>query len=127
MLILFNGKKTFKKCSMCKTEWQTREDFLGDPTVSVVGYNVNFEQLELGYFLFNHEMCGTTLAIEAKEFTDLYNGKVFEERKLGTDECPGHCLKEDDLDPCVAECECAYVREVLHKVAHWAKHPASKS
>jgi len=86
---MFDRTKKFKKCSMCKTEWNTRNDFLSDKNISVVGYNVNFEELELGCFLFNHTNCGTTLAIEARVFLDLYHGKIFTERKTGSEECPG--------------------------------------
>lgn len=111
----------FKKCSMCNQVWETRDNFLSDSQTSIVGYNVNFDCLELGFFLFNHD-CGTTLAIEAKQFTDLYKGKVFKERKTSTPDCPGHCLHEGDLEPCNQECECAYVREVLQLVANWTKN-----
>lgn len=124
--ILFNGTKKFKKCSMCKTEWNTRNDFLSDPNISVVGYNVNFEELELGCFLFNHTICGTTLAIEARIFTDLYQGKVFTERKTGGKECLGLCFDSTSIEPCPAQCECAYVREVLNQVANWIKHPVKQ-
>ena len=115
------GTNDFKECSMCSTTWRKRDDFLTDHDVKVVGYMVNFEQLELGIFLFNHELCGTTLAIPASEFTDLYDGPVYSENLFGTEDCPDYCLRKSEIMACPAACECAYVRDVLDKVANWTK------
>ena len=106
---------------MCGYQWQSRKDFLEDPTTDLIGYQVNFEQLDLGFFLFNHLECGTTLGIPADKFKDLYNGPIFSERLTGTKECQEYCLHKDQLDPCPAECECAYVREIMQEVRFWQK------
>jgi hypothetical protein len=111
----------FKKCSLCGHRWQSRNDFLKDPSTDMIGYQVNFDQLNLGLFLFNHLACRTTLAIPAGNFKDLYNGPVYSERLLGTKECQEYCLHEDQLDPCPAKCECAYVREITQVVRFWQK------
>lgn len=103
---------TFKKCPTCAFAWKKREDFLNDKNLKIVGYQANFKSLPLGLFLFNHT-CGTTLAVSAEGFVDLYDGPVYEERKTGTDECPGYCLHKDELRRCPAKCECAWVRELL--------------
>ncbi len=66
---------------------------------------------------------GTTLAIPAEAFTDLHRGPIFHERLKGAPACPDTCLHQDNLKPCPAACECAYVREVLDRVAHWPKQP----
>ena len=87
----------------------------------MIGYQVNFDQLDLGFFLFNHLKCGTTLGISAGSFKDLYNGPVFSERLTGTEKCREYCLHEYQLDPCPATCECAYVREILQIVRKWPK------
>ena len=110
----------FKRCPMCGESWPSREAFLSDRGVDVVGYQVNFRELEAGYFLFNHR-CGDTMAIPVIAFRDLYDGPVFIERSTGTVECPGHCLREDDLDSCPARCECSFVRETLQIVKNWPK------
>ena len=75
----------------------------------------NFESLERGLFLFNHniEGCGTTLAVEIVNFTDLYTGSIYSEPLTGSEECPEHCLYKDDLDMCSAKCECSYIREII--------------
>jgi hypothetical protein len=105
----------FKDCSMCGKVWRTREDFIEDPELNLIGYQVNFEQLKEGLFLFTHllETCKTTLAVPAGEFFDLYDGPIFEENKTGTAECPGHCLHQSELRPCPAQCECAFVRDII--------------
>ncbi|MFC1859728.1 hypothetical protein ACFL9U_17115 [Thermodesulfobacteriota bacterium] len=111
----------FKNCTMCRAVWHSREKFLSDPIVEVTGYMANFDLLELGIFLFDHKLCGTTLSIRASQFLDLYDGPVFEDRLTGTEECPAYCLNEKELRPCHAKCECAYVREVLNILANWNK------
>lgn len=106
---------------MCGYQWQSRKDFLEDPTTDLIGYQVNFEQLDLGFFLFNHLECGTTLGIPAGKFKDLYHGPIFSERLTGTKDCQEYCLNKDQLDPCPAKCECAYVREIMQEVRFWQK------
>lgn len=103
---------TFKKCKVCDTQWSSRDQFINDPEISLVGYQANFVILEKGLFLFNHS-CQSTLSIEVQAFADLYVGSVFEERVQGSDECPGYCLHHSQLQPCPAKCECTYVREIL--------------
>jgi hypothetical protein len=115
----------FKECSNCSKVWRERGDFLADPDVKTVGYWANFEDLKLGLFLFNHEECKTTLGIRALEFMDLYDGPVFESRLTDSGDCPGYCLLESELRSCPAKCECAWVREVLDKVATWSKTQGS--
>ena len=62
----------FKICTCCGEPWYSREAFMTDENVQLVGYQVNFEALELGYFLFNHLKCESTIAIHAGLFRDLY-------------------------------------------------------
>jgi hypothetical protein len=109
----------FKKCSMCTQAWRSRDDFLSDSNLTVKGYTANLDHLELGIFFFDHNLCKTTLAIQASEFTDLYKGQVFDTRLTGTEECPRYCLNKNELGICPAKCECAYVREVLNIVSNW--------
>lgn len=110
----------FKICSICKTVWRTRNDFLDDPDIFIVGYQVHFNELTEGLFLFNHS-CRGTLSIKAGEFTDLYNGPVFSKRLTGSEDCSGHCLHVRELSPCPAKCDCAFVREIIQVVKNWQK------
>lgn len=113
--------KLFKKCTCCGYNWLSREEFLKDVNIELVGYQVHFEELELGYFLFNHMACRSTIGIHAAYFRDLYDGPVFSTVLTETKACPGYCLQKEDLRPCKAPCECAYVREILQIVRGWPK------
>lgn len=106
---------------MCKFVWGSRNAFLCDPGVKLQGYQANFKHLKAGQFLFRHESCHSALSIPAEEFTDLYDGPIFEERRTGKEDCPGYCLNKIELRPCPARCECAFVREVLQMVKNWPK------
>ncbi len=113
--------KVFKKCSCCTIPWFTRNEFLQDKNIELVGYQANFTHLELGYLLFNHLLCKSTIAIHAGIFSDLYDGPVFGERMTGTGPCPGYCFQEEFLQPCQAPCECSYVREIMQMIRDWPK------
>ena len=112
----------FKTCS-CGKRWKSREEFLSDPDVEVVGYQVDFEDLREGFFMFNHMSrgCLTTLSVSAGLFFDLYDGPVFKERPIGVAGCGGMCFHQSDLRRCPTRCECAFAREVLHVVSNWEK------
>jgi hypothetical protein len=81
----------FKKCSKCGFLWPDRASFLTDPDLLMIGYQVSFDELMAGMFLFNH-VCGTSLAISADDFRDLYDGPIFAQRLNGTEMCDGYCL-----------------------------------
>lgn len=114
-------KNNFKICSMCSTEWNTREDFLSDKELELNGYTADFEKLEYGLFYFTHHGsgCGSTITIYAGEFLDLYAGIRYQEQRARKEGCPGYCLDEDQLKRCDQECECASVREVLQIIKEW--------
>jgi hypothetical protein len=114
---------TFKTCPLCEQPWATRQDFLEDPGLEAIGYQVDFLELSLGLFLFNHRSCRTTLAVHARSFLDLYAGPVYQGRRTGKDDCPGYCLKSSELRTCPAECECASVRALLGIIRDWPKKP----
>ena len=105
----------FKVCPCCGNIWPTREAFLSDGSLELNGYTADFETLEEGLFFITHRRggCGSTLAIKAREFLDLYTGPRHVERKAQSKECPRYCMEKGQLDRCTVLCECAYVREVL--------------
>lgn len=41
----------FKTCNNCNTSWEDRVSFLADPALKLIGYQVSFKNLSLGYFL----------------------------------------------------------------------------
>jgi hypothetical protein len=111
----------FKICNKCSYKWGTREDFLSDKTLETMGYQVFFDDLKTGMFLFNHS-CKTTIAIEAELFLDLYDGPFYTERKPNnTRICPGRCMNKNIMNPCSDECKCAFVRELMQIINHWKK------
>ena len=119
----------FKKCSCCESPWFTRDEFLQDENIELIGYQVNFSHLELGYFLFNHLTCKSTIAIPAGLFKDLYAGPVYAQRLTGTEVCQGFCEDVEVLEPCENQCECVYVREIMQIVRDWPKeqYPIAKT
>ena len=105
----------FKKCPNCFEVWQTRDHFISDKQLELNGYKADFENLEDGLFFFTHTkpVCCSTMVISVLDFKDLYTGKIYRERKTGSNECPLYCLNKDQLDRCNAFCECAFVREII--------------
>ncbi len=118
--IAYHLRQPFKKCTTCGTQWHTRDQWLTDPDLKLVGYQVNFKGLKTGVLMFNHS-CRTTLALYAEDFADLYNGPIFKERATGSEKCPGHCLHRGDLEPCPAICECNYIRHIIQLIKDWPK------
>ncbi len=114
------GNMLFKTCHVCNKVWTTRNDFLDDGDIEIIGYQVHFKELTEGLFLFN-PFCSSTISVRAGAFKDLYSGPMFEERLTGTDECPGYCLVEHELRPRPAKCDCAYAREVVQIIKAWPK------
>jgi hypothetical protein len=113
---------SFKTCPFCGQTWTSREEFLADGDILLIGYQVNFEDLVLGLLLFNHGVCQTTLAVKAGLLKDLCIGPVFRERRTGEKDCRGFCLKRSELSPCPAECECAWVRGLMQVIRRWPKN-----
>lgn len=111
---------SFKHCTCCAAKWRAREDFLSDPEITLVGYQAHFEDLRAGFFLFNHT-CRTTLAVTVELLQDLYHGPIFRQRATGGPDCMGYCLHRGELRACPAQCECAFVREILQIVRTWPK------
>ena len=112
--------QVFKECLPCSNKWFTRDDFLEDSSIKIIGYQVNFDDLLTGLFLFNHS-CGATLSLPVRYFNGLYEGPVFQNRATGSDDCPGYCLYQDQLDKCPARCECAYIRNIIDIIKKWPK------
>ena len=108
----------FRRCSSCSKAWPDRSDFLMDGDLFLNGYQVNFEDLELGWLLFTHllPVCNSTIAVPVHQFSDLCEGTIYSERKTGSEECPGYCQEVDNLSPCKNQCECAFVREILQVI-----------
>lgn len=102
----------FKQCRKCGVSWPSRDAFLKDASIEVLGYQVFFDDLKEGMILFNHS-CNTTMAIHTQHFLDLYDGPFHSGRKPDGRQCPGRCVNENILSPCSPECRCAFISDLL--------------
>ncbi len=107
-------------CPKCGYEWRTRDEFVNDPAISVIGFMADFKDFNKGAYLFNHipvhTACNSTLAVYVSSFLDLYDGPAHADLKAGSDECPGHCASVEDLERCTAHCRNAVAREVMLRI-----------
>lgn len=107
--------KAFKTCTSCAQQWQEMLDLIRDKDVFINGYQASFSDAGEGLFLFTHNVdgCGTTFGIHAECLKELYKGPKHALHMAFTEKCDGHCLHEDDLDPCPNECAMRWVRDIL--------------
>lgn len=115
----------FKQCPLCGFRWESRGAFLSDPGLTLIGYQACFHELKAGSFLFNHA-CEGTLGLRVEVFADLYDGPVYTTRQTGTSACPQYCLHQSELARCPAQCECAFVREIIQLLRAWPKDPTRR-
>ncbi len=107
----------FKICSNCEYTWRVRDDFLGDPSICLVGFQASFKETESGYYLFNHNLtgnrCNSTLALKVEAFLSLHKGTMFADIKFESPMCEAHCTNVEDLSQCPNECKNAVAREIM--------------
>lgn len=113
----------FKTCPNCKTEWESRDDFLADESVELNGYQVSLKNLPSGLFLFTHmhDSCKSTMGIHVTDFNDMYTGERYAINKALSPECPRYCIDEKRMDRCDVHCECAFVREIINIIRNIRK------
>jgi hypothetical protein len=112
--------ESFKNCTACRFEWMDRDSFLSDPDLKIIGYQVDFYGDRESLCLFNHN-CGTTLSIQESKLGDLYNGPKYKNILSNNEECPGHCLDVNNLNPCGLDCKFAYGRELVQIIKTYPK------
>ncbi len=114
------SSEMFKLCSRCKTEWNSRDDFLNDPNIVMIGFMANNDNYKRGAYLFNHKLpddsCNTTIGLFVYNFLDMYSGEKYEQLKMGTDECSGHCVNIHELENCSANCRNAIARKIMQEI-----------
>lgn len=104
----------FKTCPCCGFIWNTRNDFILSNYLVIIGYQANFDEIEEGFFLFNHiKGCGSTMAISVSNFSDLYFGPRYNEPKTGSEKCEGRCVNQPDVEVCSVPCKFVYIREII--------------
>ncbi|MFP4458937.1 MAG: hypothetical protein ACLFSQ_05055 [Candidatus Zixiibacteriota bacterium] len=104
-----NDKNIFHKCPSCGKIWRTRDEFLDDPDLVVIGYQENYPQPGQGFFLFNHN-CGTTTGVSVDKFADLYY-RPLEDIKPDEQKKPELNAKLD-----ISESYSSYLREILLQI-----------
>lgn len=110
----------FMTCSKCGYTWQTRDQFLDDPTIKIIGFQADIETPENSLYLFNHDLaddsCGSTIAIFVSHFLDMYDGPIYDEVIFGSETCSGHCARIDDMELCKNPCRNAVAREIMIQI-----------
>lgn len=113
----------FKECPDCGHVWDTREDFLADTQLELIGYRADLVDLIGGRLFAVHKVpgCFSTLTVSLAAFWDLQRGAGHSERLEGDEQCPGHCRDVSDLATCDNPCDCAHAREIVQEVLTLAR------
>jgi hypothetical protein len=106
----------FKECTGCKKFWKSRDMFLSDPKISFLGYQATFDNLGMGYFLFNHleKKCLTTMSIPADEFLDLC-AKGSTPDSLG-EKCHENCTYCGTFKACTRQNKYGCLKEIIQNI-----------
>jgi hypothetical protein len=107
----------YRKCDCGKT-WKTRDAFLRDKAVKIIGYQPDFINHKYNHFLFQHKIkgCGVFFAVRASDFSDLREKACPNELCFGHDECPQYCTDTFDLRVCSVTCRNASDRSIASKI-----------
>ena len=105
----------FKKCSACDKTWKTREEFLQDAEIDLVGYQSTFTMSKPGLFLFNH-VCESTIAIFADVFEDMSDEEIYQSCDAHLDNHPEHCCKSATGESELNSCVCKFAHEMSNKL-----------
>ncbi len=111
-------KTEFKKCT-CGKPWNTRDDFLRDKYVKIIGYQPDFISRKYNQFLFQHKTkgCNEFLAVRSSAFADLRERACPDEVCAGKKDCPGYCMNTLDLRICSVACRNATDRELATRIS----------
>jgi hypothetical protein len=111
-------EQEFKSCD-CGRSWKTREEFLKDGKVKIVGYQPDLVNHKYNHFVFFHRIkdCGRFFGIRASDFSDLRDGRCPKELCMGQEDCPGYCTDTLDLRVCSVACRNATDRAVAAKIS----------
>ena len=111
-------EQDFKKCD-CGRSWKTRESFLKDGKVKIVGYQPDLINHKYNHFVFFHRTkdCGQFFGIRASDFSDLRDGRCPKDLCMGQEDCPGYCTDTLDLRVCSVACRNATDREVAARIS----------
>ena len=100
---------------MCRKQWATRQDFISDPELRLLGLQAvpNFPDANL--LVFEHE-CGTSVSVLASRLRDLIPDPEPDDPSLpllqGTESCRGYCNRLEELEVCDQRCSNARDRRL---------------
>jgi hypothetical protein len=106
----------FKQCGKCAKKWETINDIIMDPELSIIGYQVNLKKPSEGLVLFLHSSgdCNSTLGIKVFYFHPIYKKAITDIPIVRPTNCPGYCLDEKNFEKCLEfECNGNYVRNLI--------------
>jgi hypothetical protein len=108
---------SYRTCE-CGRAWKTRDDFLRDRKVRIIGYQPDFVNRRYNHFLFQHAMkgCGRYLGVRASDFQDLREKECTGDLCFAKEECPGYCKNTLDLRVCSVNCRNASDRMVASRI-----------
>lgn len=111
------GTTNYRTCDCGKT-WKTRNAFLRDKAVKIIGYQPDFVNHKYNHFLFHHRAkgCGVFFGVRASDFSDLREKGCPNELCFGHDECPGYCMDTFDMRVCSVTCRNATDRVIASKI-----------
>jgi hypothetical protein len=107
----------YRTC-VCGHTWKTREKFLADRNVTIVGYQPDFVNHKYNHFLFKHRAkgCGEFFGVRASDFNDLREAGCPSGLCFGKEPCPGYCKETGNLRVCSVTCRNASDRIVASKI-----------
>ena len=115
----------FRTCGMCHKQWPTRQDFLADPGLRLLGLQAVPHHPDGNLLVFEHD-CGTTVSVLAWRLRDLAPAGAPGEASLpllyGTEGCNGFCNRLEELSACDRACSNARDR----RLTLWIAEQASK-
>jgi hypothetical protein len=108
---------------MCRDLWVHAADFLADPNVVFLGYQVDSMEDGTGWFLFNHLRCSTTVAVGLHGFAGLSQEPVLADSCDVRGVREDFCLARREHRRCPPRCPCAYVTQTARLIQDWGKNP----
>ena len=110
----------FRTCGMCRKTWATREDFLEDPGIRLLGLQAVPELADANVLVFEHE-CGTSVSVLAHKLRDLLAPAEAHDATLpllyGTEACQKLCTNIASRSTCDRPCRNAYDRRLSTGIA----------
>jgi hypothetical protein len=106
---------SFRSCGMCRKQWPTRQDFISDPELRLLGLQAVPDFPDANLLVFEHE-CGTSVSVLASRLRDLVPDAEADDPSLpllqGTESCSGFCNRLESLEACDRRCRNARDRRL---------------